>query len=271
MMDYIQTYGNAKTFFLVKEAKGMNLWATLGTVLFLAALATIIKYFGGENLIAGYNTSSPAEKKYMAEKGIGAFVGNYIYLLALIILGGYLLTAAGLVWGLELGWGLFTVVIIIMLIRVQRFAPPPELAETGKSKGQKTITAAVVIISVIIAAGAIGNIFLASRPPQYTFTGNAMQISGAYGINVSYSAIDTVRLEPKLPTIGYKNNGLDMGPILKGHFQVDKLGRSLLFLRSADGPVIIVTFKDKREPLLINMAEPDQTRQLYRELKDRLD
>jgi len=249
----------------------MNLYPTLITVGILVLLATIIKYLGGEILIAGYNTSSAAAKKYMKEKGIGAFVGNYIYLLAAIILAGHLLRRAGFVWGQEVAWGFFIAIIVVMLVRVQRFNPPPELYEANSDKSQKIIVLAATVISVVIVAGVLGNLYWASRPAQYTFTAEAMKISGAYGTTVAYSAINTVRLEPKLPSIGYKNNGLDMGPILKGHFQVDKLGSCLLFLRSAEGPVIIVTLKAKGEPLLINMPESTQTRNLYQKIKTRAD
>ncbi|MGE5390456.1 MAG: DUF3784 domain-containing protein [Deltaproteobacteria bacterium] len=249
----------------------MSLYPILITVGILVLLATVIKYLGGEMLIAGYNTSSAEARKYMKEKGIGAFVGNYIYLLAAIILTGYLLRRAGIIWGQEASWGVFIAVIIVMLVRVQRFNPPPELtAKNPNGKNQTIIVLAAIVISVLTMAGTFGGIYLASRPAQYTFSDKAMQISGSYGTTVSYTAIDTVQLEPKLPSIGYKDNGLDMGAILKGHFQVEKLGRSLLFLRSAQGPVIIITFKDKQEPLLINMPEPAQTRDLYQKITSRV-
>jgi len=250
---------------------GMNFWIALFTVVLLGALATIIKYLGGEILIAGYNTSSAAARKYMKEKGIGAFVGNYIYLLAAIIVAGYLLSRAGFIWGQDVAWGFFIAVIIIMLVRVQRFNPPPELSEGKSDKSQKTITVIALVLSVVIVVGVMGNLYWSSRPAQYTFTDTAMRISGAYGTIVNYTAIDTVRLEAKLPIIGYKNNGLNMGPVLKGHFQVEKWGQCLLFLRSAEGPVIIITRRDKREPVLINLHEPAQTRNLYQKTKNRVD
>lgn len=249
----------------------MNLYSTLIAVGILVLLATIIKYLGGEILIAGYNTSSAAARKYMKEKGIGAFVGNYIYLLAAIILAGHLLRRAGFIWGQEVAWGFFIAVIIVMLVKVQRFNPPSELSEAKNGKSQQIMVVAAIVLSVVITAGVLGSVYRASRPSQYTFSAAAMKISGAYGTTIAYSAIDTVRLEPDLPSIGYKNNGLDMGPILKGHFQVEKMGKCLLFLRSAEGPAIIITLKDKGEPVLINMPEPAQTRNLYQKIKNQVD
>jgi hypothetical protein len=69
---------------------GVDLYITLFIVVLLAGIATVIKYFGGEGMIAGYNAASSAEQKYMSEKGIGTFIGNYLYFLAGIILAGTL-------------------------------------------------------------------------------------------------------------------------------------------------------------------------------------
>jgi len=248
----------------------VSIYPTLITIGILVALATIIKYLGGEMLIAGYNTSSAEAREYMKEKGIGAFVGNYIYLLAAIILAGFLLRQAGFVWGQDVAWGFFIAVIVTMLIRVQRFNPPGELTTGKNDKKQNIIVLAAIVLSVVITAGVIGSIYWASRPPQYIFHDKSLQISGAYGTALNYSEIDSVRLATKLPPIGYKNNGLDAGPILKGHFQVEKLGQCMLSLRSAHGPVIIITRKNHGEPILINLAEPAQTRNLYQKIKSQV-
>lgn len=234
---------------------------------FLAFLATIIKYFGGEGIIAGYNTASKAEQEYMSAQGIGAFTGNYIYFMTLVLACGYLAKRAGFIWGIELSWYVFTAVIFLMVFRAQRFAPPAEIVNP-KSAWLTKIVLAVAIVIIILAEGAS---IKSAWSPNYTFTDNSMHISGSYGISVSYSEIDFVRLEPKLPSIRYKNNGLDMGPILKGYFKVEKLGQCLLFLRSPDGPVIIITRKNQRKPILINLAEPTQTRNLYQKIKSRVD
>jgi hypothetical protein len=58
-----------------------------------------------------------------------------------------------------------------------------------------------------------------------------------------------------------------MGPILKGHFQVEGIGGALLFMRSAHGPLIIITLKDHSNPVLINFSDPAETTQLYQQLK----
>lgn len=129
----------------------MDLYITLFVVLLLAGLATIIKYFGGEALISGYNTSSPAEQKYMKEKGIAAFMGNYLYLLAGIILAGYLIKKAGFIWGEDISWALFVVVIIVMLIRARRFNPPASLSTPKSARIKKISLWAGAMITLAVA------------------------------------------------------------------------------------------------------------------------
>lgn len=102
----------------------MEVYIVSFIVLLLVILATVIRFFGGEMLIAGYNTASREERAYMKEKGIGKFVGNYMYALVAIILAGYLLRRAGVPYAEDISWAVFIVVIIVMLIRVRRFAPP---------------------------------------------------------------------------------------------------------------------------------------------------
>ncbi len=241
----------------------MDLYITLFVVFLLAGLATIIKYFGGEALISGYNTSSPAEQKYMKEKGIGAFMGNYLYLLAGIILAGYLIEKAGFIWGIDISWALFVVVIIVMLIRARRFNPPASLSTPKSAKIQKIGLWASVIITLAV----VGLVTWNALPTQYHLEDKQIKITGAYGLNINYYDIDDIILQTEIPAVGMKNNGLNMGPILKGHFTVEGVGSALLFLRSAHGPVLIITFKDNSEPVLINFSDPAETHRLYQQLK----
>ncbi len=241
----------------------MDLYITLFIVLLLAGLATIIKYLGGEGMIAGYNTASPAEQKYMKEKGVGAFIGNYLYFLAGIIMAGYLSKKAGLVWGVDISWALFAVIIIIMLIRARRFNPPTSMSTTQSARTQKISLWAGVIITLAVAGLVTWN----ALPTQFYLEAKQVKITGAYGLNISYSDIENINLQTEMPIVGMKSNGLNLGPILKGHFKVEGIGNARLFLRSAHGPVLIIILKDHSNPLLINFSDPAETAQLYKQLK----
>jgi hypothetical protein len=240
----------------------VDLYITLFIVFLLAGLATLIKYFGCEAMIAGYNTASPAEQKYIAEKGIGAFAGNYLYLLAGIILAGYLSKRAGFVWGVDLSWGLFVVIIIVMLFRIQRFNPPASLTTPQSLRAKKIGLGAGGIIVVVVA----GIITWNALPAKFNLQADQLQITGAYGFILHYSVIEDIRLQPELPAVGMKTNGLNLGPILKGHFRVEGMGNARLFLRSYHGPVCIITLKGDADPVLINFSDPTETTLLFNTL-----
>lgn len=244
----------------------MDLYVTLLVAALLAGLATIIKYFGGEGMIAGYNTASPAEQKYMSEKGIGAFIGNYLYLLAGIMLAGFLSKKAGLAWGEDVSWILFAVVIIIMVIRAQRFNPPASLSTPQSFRVQKI----GLLLGVIITLAVAGLITWTALPSHFNLEADQLKISGAYGINLNYSDIDDISLQTEMPAVGMKINGLGWGSILKGYFEVQGMGSARLFLRSSQGPVIIITFKDRSNPVLINFSDPAETTRLYQQLKSQI-
>ena len=244
----------------------MDTYITLFIVLLLVGLATLIKYFGCESMIAGYNTASPAEQKYMSEKGIGAFAGNHLYLLAGIILAGHLLKKAGFVWSETISWVLFVLIIIVMLFRIQRFKPPASMSTPQSVRTKKIGLGASAVITIAVLALVAWN----ALPSQFKLQDNQLQITGAYGLNIGYSEIDDIRLQTEMPAVGMKTNGLNLGPILKGHFNVEGMGSTRLFLRSAHGPICIITLKNNPSPVLINFSDPAETTWLFQQLKSHI-
>ncbi|QGT99926.1 hypothetical protein SYNTR_1333 [Candidatus Syntrophocurvum alkaliphilum] len=91
--------------------------------LLLVGMGIIIKHFGGESLIAGYNTASKEAQDYMRAKGIGRFIGDYLYLLAAIIILGSIGYSFDLNYSITISWILFIIVTILMVIKAQKFTP----------------------------------------------------------------------------------------------------------------------------------------------------
>ncbi len=182
---------------------------------------------------------------------------------ASIILAGYLIKKAGFIWGVDISWALFVVVIIVMLIRARGFNQPASLSTPKSARIKKISLWAGSMITLAVAGLVTWN----ALPTQYHLEDKQIIITGAYGLNINYYDIDDIILQTEMPVVDMKNNGLNMGPILKGHFTVQRIGGALLFLRSAHGPVLIITFKDHSEPVLINFSDPAETNQLYQQLK----
>jgi len=242
----------------------------LSTSGLLLGLGIAIKYGKAYNLISGYNTASAEAKKYMAQKGLGDFVGRQLMITAAAPALGLILRKSGFVWGNEVGMGLLLILVFYTAIACQRFNPPPsdDPISAKKARSQKHLIIAGMVLTVLICAGVGVHIALTAREPQFTLEPTGMLISGSYGVSINYSDIAKIELKPALPEVGIKNHGLDLGPILKGHFDVKGLGPSLLFLRSNQGPVITI-HRPGRQPVLINFTDPQQTVDLYNQLQAR--
>lgn len=237
----------------------------------LFGLGIAIKYGKAYNLISGYSTSTAQEKEYMKEKGMGDFVGRQLMITAAAPLLGLILYKLGFVWGVEVGMALLLILVFYTVIASQRFNPPPsdDPESVKKVRTKKLIILVSIIFTVLICSGVTIDISLTSREPQFTLEQTQMVISGSYGVSINYADIDKLELKPTLPEIGFKNNGLNLGPILKGHFDVKNVGPSLLFLRSNQGPVIII-YRTGHQPVLINFTDPQQTEALYQKLLPRV-
>jgi len=238
-------------------------------------LGVIIKYLKVYDLIAGYNTSSKEEKAYMANKGIGDYIGRQLMMMAPAPLVGYFLLRAGFEWGIEIGIALFMVILIYTLIGARRFNPPPSFytseAMKGKAARSNKISIIGIVIGIVMTVAVFGDIIWTAQPPQYTLDDNSLKISGAYGTVISYSDIKALELKDTdaLPS-GTRTNALGLGSIQKGHYKLEGVGKALLFLRSDSGPMIVMQRKEK-EPVMINFSDPQDTNGLYRRLKAKLE
>lgn len=230
--------------------------------LLLAVTATIVRFFGGEMLISGYNTSSPEEQAYMKEKGIGKFMGNYLYTLAAVILAGGLSDYLGIPYAQDISWIVFVVVIVIMLIRARRFNPP------GPPSRRKRRSVWISLL-ILIVVGAI--VAWNALPSGINLQEDQMVISGAYQTSFKYSDIKQVQLENEPLRLEMRTNGISMGPINKGHYKLKDGSSALLFLRRSAPPYIHIQFKSERKPIFINLADPQATTLLFEDLSRRVD
>lgn len=221
----------------------------------------LIKYFKAYGLIAGYNTAPREVKEQIDAKALGDFIGRQLMIAAFTPLLGYGLKRAGLVWGTEVGFGLLILIIFYTVIKAQKFNPP-----TIKNKSA-TIS---LLITLIIVIGVGAGIAWTAMPPVFNLENEQFTISGAYGVSINYSDIEELNLAAEFPPLSMRTNGLGLGPILKGYFQLEDKSKALLFLRSANGPILIIKRQTKPEMIMINCKDAAKTRSLYQRLNNRL-
>ncbi|MDD4627114.1 MAG: DUF3784 domain-containing protein [Syntrophomonas sp.] len=224
-------------------------------------IGVLIKYSKAYYLIAGYNTAAPEVKEQIDAKALGDFMGRQLMIAAVTPLLGYGLKQAGLLWGMEVGLGLFILIIIYTVIKARKFNPP---AVKNKSAGKDILITLIIIIA--LAAG----IAWAAMPPAFNLENKQFAISGAYGVSINYNDIEELDLVTEIPPLSMRTNGLGLGPILKGHFHLEDKGKALLFLRSSSGPVLIIKRQTNPEMLMINCKNAAETRLLYNSLNKKL-
>lgn len=239
--------------------------AELIIILIVCALifftGVLIKYFKAYNLIAGYNTAPREVKEQIDAKALGDFTGRQLMIAAFTPLMGYVLKRAGLVWGTEVGFGLLILIIIYTVIKAQKFNPP--------AVKNKTVTISL-LFTLIVVIGVGAGIAWTAMPPAINLESEQFTISGSYGVSINYDDIEELNLAAEIPPLSMRTNGLGLGPILKGHFQLENRSKALLFLRSANGPVIIIKRQTKPELIMINYKDTGETRALYHNLNMKL-
>lgn len=109
-----------------------------------------------------------------------------------------------------------------------------------------------MILPIILIAALI--IYLAI-PTYYMVTKERLHISGIYGLTIDMRAITSVELIEELPSVSLRTNGIGLGPIKKGFFIVEGLGRCrvlfngnyspYLIIRTNNGETIIINHKNK--------------------------
>ncbi len=221
----------------------------------------LIKYFKAYGLIAGYNTAPREVKEQIDAKALGDFIGRQLMIAAFTPLLGYGLKRAGLVWGTEVGFGLLILIIIYTVIKAQKFNPP-------EVKNKSATISLLITLIIVIGVGA--GIAWTAMPPAFNLESKQFTISGAYGTSVNYSDIKELDLVDEIPPLSMRTNGLGLGPILKGHFQLEDKDKALLFLRSDSGPVLIIKPQTNPEIIMINSKDAAETRLLYHSLSKKL-
>ena len=90
-----------------------------------------------------------------------------------------------------------------------------------------------------------------------------------YGVNIDFSEITSISLIEKSMDdigVGRRTNGYGgFGETLKGNFESDINGKTLLFVQAKTSPTIKIERMDKKD-VYISLRNSTNTEQLYREL-----
>lgn len=125
-----------------------------------------------------------------------------------------------------------------------------------------SITSLITVVALIV-------IFtLGYQNSELVMNDDTFEITGLYGDEWGYTAIEKVELLEEMPNVGVRTNGFGLPTFSKGHFKVTDYGSSLLFIHHDYNPILYIKLTDKQ--VFINSKESAQTKSWYEELNKRI-
>lgn len=224
--------------------------------LFLIAMGFLVRKF--PDLIAGYNTMPKEEKKNVDMDGLSKAMRNGMVAMGLTIIIGYHLFA----WlGLQLLANLIIMIAIfggitILMVVIQKFDG------NKKRKGKWLGVIIMAIITILLAISFAYEL----NPTKVEIKGNIMRFTGSYGLTLQISDIKSVELIESIGSLR-RTNGLNIGHVNKGNFDVTTLGKCRLFVHSNTPPYILVR-RHNADPIIINYRNKADTEQIYQTLRE---
>jgi len=233
----------------------------------------------GAFLIAGYNTMSREEKGRYDEKALCRFAGRLLvavtFCLCLLLAGVHF----EIIWLLYCGGILIPIFILSAMIYANtgnRFRNSDSLVTTEsgpRPKATKLIVAAIAISTLVIFVGVGVVLYYGAQEPTVSFLEGSIQIKAMYGLSVEIADITDISLLDKSMSdigVGKRINGYGgIGDSLKGNFQSDILGDTLLFVASKSAPTICIARCDQKD-IYLSFRDSEKTEALYRALTEAL-
>lgn len=128
----------------------------------------------------------------------------------------------------------------------------------------------MISIALIVFVVVVFLFFYGQKDPQVSILDQHIQIKTMYGIDIDFDEITNISLIDKSMKdigVGSRTNGFGgIGGALKGNFNSNATGDTLLFVRSKSSPTIRIVRLGKKD-VYISFLISDDTKKLYSELK----
>ena len=137
------------------------------------------------------------------------------------------------------------------------------MVNIGKKK-DFILAIGLISLSLIIVSGFL---IVGIIEPKVVIESDKIIISGQYKRSIVNSDIKEISLEDKMPKVLRKVNGFDFGDALRGSFDLEGIGISSIYVHENQPPFIIIKTEDRT--YIINYKDPEKTKDLYEEIKDK--
>ena len=142
-------------------------------------------------------------------------------------------------------------------------------AESGNDTPEYKIqsqTKYAIIVLIIVAAVAFGNIYYDSLPTKIDMKETQFEIKGAYGFSINYSDISAIDTVSQMPNIETRTNGFALKKVCKGFFRLTDIGSASLFIDFGGSPFVRLVLKNGRV-IFFNMKDRQSTIETFEKLK----
>jgi len=234
-------------------------------ILMFIVLGILIKYKKCYWLISGYNTMSKEKKKNVDIVGLSRLMGNFCFVMAGILFIGIVLNYLGMFVAFAFSLGSIFLIVPYLLIKAQKYDNNSRRPD-GKLKFS---VIAIIGLILLIFAVAVGSIIYGCMKSRVTVNDSYINIDGIYGMNLDINKVSEVSLTESIPKIKRKKNGFDFGNILKGTFELEKIGSAKLYINKGSAPYINIKYGDSC--IIINFRDSLKTQSLYDDIKSRID
>ena len=259
-------------------------WIFMGVIFALMIVPGVFLINGkGAFLIAGYNTMSPEKKAKYDEKTLCKFTGWLIILYTVGLALGAAMLILQIMW---LGIGVMILIHVALIGAIVYFNVGNRLKKRSDDGSSEEVSPKVrekasrtkkVIIAIAVSISAISLLavgimfYLGEREPIVTVTGVGIEIDAMYGVSIAFADITEISLiENSMNDIGIgrRTDGYGgLGTRLKGNFQSDSLGRTLLFVHTTSSPTIHIS-RENTSDVYLSFGNSESTRTKFYEIME---
>ncbi len=225
-------------------------------IMIFSLLGWAIRYKQAYFLLSGFATMTEDEQKEYLQNGYPQKAGGML-----------IITAIGTLLLLPLLFTSFTYAgetlfgcILLFLFGGFIYLSKYEL----KHKRKKSYIISISLF-VIVVGGVSALMIFTYQDYEVTVENDQLEITGMYGQQWPIDELESVELLDEMPEITLKTNGVGVGTLAKGNFNVKEYGNSLLFIHNDRVPVILIETNDK--PIFLNNKAPAITQKWFEELR----
>lgn len=230
--------------------------------LLFIGIAFIVTPNNADTLLSGYNTMTDEQKAaFPLQEYLKAFKTFHIRF------GVFFTFAACSLWFINVEWLGYHMGITPIVAYLLFFYQTKHLTNTGTNKRLYRLGTGVLIATLLFI---IGLFVWSERDSDAQVTELGLEVSGAYGVNVPFSEIDSVALLEELPQVLTRIHGISTGAVSKGKYKGEHSAIRYHLVVEHPTDLILAVYRKNEMPLFVAL-ETVSEQGLFEKLKAELD